>query len=205
MPLPRITGTPGQRTADRHPTVGSRGGVRGAPPELYGSSADIGADDVNDETFAEALERIKAQSRHYGPASKPPEWRPPILQALLDYVIIPRRRAHFRVPSGGYSQRELKEAQKLRRQWAEARLNGLRGDDATIIKWIRLSDGQQPRLAAELSRADMTPDEASLQLGYGGRIDTRWPSVFQRYRDRQLNRSEAIAAVRLWRQNHAAS
>ena len=96
-------------------------------------------------------------------------------------------RVHELAKELGWPSRQL--IAELRRQWAEARLNGLRGDDATIIKWIRLSDGQQPRLAAELSRADMTPDEASLQLGYGGRIDTRWPSVFQRYRDRQLNRS----------------
>ena len=53
-------------------------------PELYGSSADIGADDVSGKTFAEAVERIKAQSRHPGPASRLPGWRSPILQALLD-------------------------------------------------------------------------------------------------------------------------
>jgi hypothetical protein len=81
---------------------------------------------------------------------------------------------------------------------------GLDDNDFTMIKWIRVSGGRRPRLAAELSQADITPDEAGLQLGYGGRVDTRWPSIFERYRDRKINRAEAIVAVRQWRERNAA-
>jgi hypothetical protein len=102
------------------------------------------------------------------------------------------------------SSRDLKEACYLHRQWAEACLDGLDDNEITIIEWIRLSGGRRPRLAAELSQAGITPDEAGLQLGYGGRVDTRWPSIFERYRDRRINRSEAMVAVRQWRENHAA-
>jgi hypothetical protein len=74
-----------------------------------------------------------------------------------------------------------------------------------MIKWIRLTGGRRPRLAAEVSEAGLMADEASLRLGYGGRIDARWPSIFERYRDRKINRSEAMVALRQWRENNAAS
>lgn len=105
----------------------------------------------------------------------------------------------------GYSGWEIKQLEKLNRQWAEARLNGLSGDDATIIEWIRLSKGEQPHLAADLSRASITPAEAGLRLGYAGRLDPRRETLFQRFRNRQINQSEAIAAVGQWRKNSAAS
>ena len=58
--------------------------------------------------------------------------------------------------------------------------------------------------AAELSRAGIAPEEAALRLGYGGREDVRWPSVYERFRDRKISRSEAIAAIRQWRERHKA-
>lgn len=124
---------------------------------------------------------------------------------LLDEVMVPRRPDDLGEPSGGYFGWEIKQAEKLNRQWAEARLNGLTSDDATIIKWIRLGAGVQPHRAADLSRAEITPDEAGLQLGFGGRVDRRWPSLYERFRNRQVSRSEVIAAVRQWRRNNTAS
>lgn len=173
---------------------------------LYGMSAEIAEeDDGPDETFAAALARIKSQlPRYQTAASKTAQWRPAILQALLDEVIA-HRPEHLAEPSGGHFGWELKKAEKLHLQWAKARLTGLDGDDATVIKWIRLSGGERPSLAAQLSSADITPDEAALHLGYGGRIDTRMATLYERFRDRRITRSEVIAAVRQRRHNNAAS
>lgn len=89
---------------------------------------------------------------------------------------------------------------KLNARWAEAQLNGLAGNDAVVIEWIRLSDGQRPDIAADLSSGGITPDDAGLHIGHGGRIDPRLPSIYERFRSRRINRSEAIALVRQWRQ-----
>lgn len=175
-------------------------------PTLYGESADLGAEVAEpDETFAEALARVKSEPlKHHAAAStKNSQWRPPVLQALLDEVIA-ERPEHLAQPSGGHYRWELKKAEKLHLQWTKARLNGLAGEDPTVIRWIRLSGGQRPHLAAELSSADVTPDEAGLRLGYGGRIDPRMDTLYVRFRDRRISRSEAIALVRQWRQNNAA-
>jgi hypothetical protein len=164
--------------------------------ELYGRSVDAAARDDPDESFEDALTRIKSRRKSSTPGSGQSKWRPPVLESLLDEVAA----RHGSSPSS----RDLKEARYLHRQWAEACLYGLDDNDFTMIKWIRLSGGRRPMLAAELSQAGITPDEASLHLGYGGRIDARWPSIFERYRDRRINRSEAIVAVRQWRENNAA-
>lgn len=174
-------------------------------PALYGDSADLDAvTSEPDETFAEAFARVKSESpRHQTPASsKANRWRPPILQALLDEVIT-QRPEHLGQPTGGHFGWELKKAEQWHVQWAKARLNGLAGEDRTVIGWIRISGGQRPRLAAELSSADITPEEAGLRLGYGGRIDPRMGTLYARFRDRRITRSEVIAAVRQWRQNNA--
>jgi hypothetical protein len=126
------------------------------------------------------------------------------LQALLDEIIA-RRPDHLDEPRGGRFVWALKKANNRPRQWAEARLNGLAGNDATIIEWIRLSNGEQPRLAAELSQAGITPQEAGLRLGYGGRVDLRMDTLFKRLFDQRINRSEVIAAISQWRQNNVAS
>jgi hypothetical protein len=164
--------------------------------ELYGRSVDAVAKNDPDESFDEALARVKSSSKVSKPGSGQSKWRPPILEALLEEVTA----QHGSSPSS----RDLKEARYLHRQWAEACLHGLDDNDFTMIKWIRLSGGRRPRLAAELSKAGITPDEAGLQLGYGGRVDTRWPSIFEHCRDRRISRSEAMAAVRQWRENYAA-
>lgn len=173
-------------------------------PDLYGDSADLDAiTSVPDETFAEALARVKAETRRQKSAtSKANRWRPPVLQALLDEVIS-QRPEHLGQPSGEPFRWELKKAEQWHVQWAKARLTGLADEDPTVIGWIRLSGGQRPHLAAELSRADITPDEAGLRLGYGGRIDPRMDPLYVRFRDRRITRSEVIAAVRQWRQNNA--
>lgn len=174
-------------------------------PTLYGRSAELTTDDNPHETFAAALARIKAQPPRLATEStKASKWRPAILQALLDEVIA-QRQPHLSEPDGGHFAWELKKATKLHCWWAEARLNGLSGDDTTVIKWIRLGEGHQPRVAADLSRAGITPDEAALRLGYGGRTDPRMGTLFERFRDQRMNRSEVIAAVRLWHRNNAAS
>ena len=174
-------------------------------PRLYGESADLGADtSAPEETFAEAFERIKSEPPHHQrAATRTSRWRPAILQALLDEVVT-QRPAHAGTPNnGGHFGWELKKAENLHIQWAKARLNGLPGDDPTIIEWIRLSGGQRPRLAAELSDAGIAPTEAALRLGYGGRIDPRMAPLYTRFRDRRITRSEVITAVWQWRQNTA--
>jgi hypothetical protein len=70
-----------------------------------------------------------------------------------------------------------------------------------VIKWIRLSDGEGAEIAADLARGGVTPEEAGVHIGYGGRVDGRWPSVYARYRDGRIVFTEAIVAVRQWRQN----
>lgn len=179
-------------------------------PHLYGAAAATAPgdslDDVGDDPFGAALARIKAQPR-YQPDTpkKAAEPRPAILQALLDEVIA-QRADHLDGPRGGGHYRwELERATKLNRQWSEARLNGLSGSDATVLAWIRLSHGTQPQIATELSQMGINPQEAALPLGYGGRTDTRMPSIYDRFRRRTINRAEAITAVRAWRQRHAAS
>jgi hypothetical protein len=175
-------------------------------PALYGNSADLDAvTSEPDETFAEALARVKAEPprHHQTPASpKANRWRPPLLQALLNEVIT-QRPEHLGQPDGEHFGWELKKAEQLHLQWTKARLNGLVDEDPIVIQWIRLSGGQRPRLAAELSSADITPAEAGLRLGYGGRIDPRMDTLYMRFRDRRITRSEVIAAVRQWRQNRA--
>lgn len=177
-------------------------------PTLYGESADLDIDTGElDETFAGALARVKAQPPSHQPmtaSSKGSRWRPPVLQALLEEVIA-QRPEHLAPPSGGHYGWELKKAEKQHLQWTAARLDGLAGEDPIIVEWIRLSGGLRPRLAAELSSADINPAEAGLRLGYGGRIDQRMDTLYVRFRDRRITRSEVIAAVRQWRQNAAAS
>lgn len=178
-------------------------------PTIYGESADLGDVDTGNrgETFAEALQRVKAQPpRHKAmtASSKSSRWRTPVLQALLDEVIA-QRPDHLASPSGGHYGWELKKAEKRHVHWTAARLDGLAGEDSVIIEWIRLSGGLRPGLAAELSSADISPAEAGLRLGYGGRIDSRMDPLYARVRDRRITRSEAIAAVRLWRQNSSAT
>jgi hypothetical protein len=126
-----------------------------------------------------------------------------IVQALLDEVIVPRRADHLDEPTGGYFRWEIKQAETMNVRWAEARLNGLDCDDSIVIEWIRLSSGERPHLPAELCQASVSPDEAGLQLGYAGRIDLRWPTLYQRFRDGNMNRSEVVAAVRQWQHNNA--
>ena len=114
---------------------------------MYGRSAEPLTNE--DETgFAEELARAIAQSKAKG-RNNVAQWHPPILQVLLDEVIVPQRPDHLDEPTRAYFGWELKKAAKLNERWAEARLNGLGGDDALVVKWIRLSDGQRPDIAAD--------------------------------------------------------
>jgi Translation initiation factor IF-2, N-terminal region len=185
--------------------------IRGKPdrdasvaPDAYGNSAERRVDKGPDDDFAAAVARAKSRTAPKRPSSRPSHWRPVILQTLLDEVIVPRRPEHLDEPDGGYFRWEIKQAAELNVQWAEARLNGLEGDDAVVTEWIRLSGGDRPHLAADLSQAGISPDEARLHLGYGGRIDLRWPNLYQRFRYGKMNRSEVVASVRQWRRNNAA-
>lgn len=173
-------------------------------PALYGDSADLAMPaEPPGQTFAEALARVKAEPpRHQKSASsKAGRWRPPVLQALLDEVIAGRPE-HLH-PNGECFGWELKKAEKLHLQWTAARLDGLVGEDPIIIEWIRISGGQRPHLAAELSSAGITPDGAGLRMGYNGRIDPRMDTLYVRFRDRRITRSEVIVAVRQWQENNA--
>ncbi len=98
-----------------------------------------------------------------------------------------------------------KKAAGLSKRWAEAQLNGLGDDESLVIKWIRLSDGQRPDIAVELAGCGISPGEAGLCIGHGGRIDPpRLGTIYERFRDRKVGRSEATAIVRQWRAKQQA-
>jgi hypothetical protein len=78
-------------------------------------------------------------------------------------------------------------------------------DDRTVIEWIKLTRGERADLAAELAAAGVTPAEAALRLGYGSRIDLRRDTIFGRYRNRQISKSEAVSQVWQWRRRRDAS
>jgi translation initiation factor IF-2-like protein len=170
-------------------------------PEMYGRSAESHATEESDDSFAAALARAKSRSNPTDAKRKAPQWRSAILQSILDEVIVPRRPEHLDKP---YFRWEVKQAEEMNARWAEARLNGLDCDDAEGIEWIRLSDGERPNLATELFQSGVSPKEAQLHLGYGGRVDPRRPTLYERFRDGHMNRSEVIAAVREWRGNSVA-
>ncbi|BBY06433.1 translation initiation factor IF-2 N-terminal domain-containing protein [Mycobacterium noviomagense] len=172
--------------------------------ELYGRSAEPHAADESGDSFAAALARAKSKSVPKKAKSRTPQWRSAILQAILDEVIVPRRPEHLDKPHGTYFSWELKQAEEMNAQWAAARLNGLGCDDSEVIGWIRLSGGERPQLAVDLFQGGVSPEEAQLRLGYGGRIDPRRPTLYQRLRDGHMSRSEIIAAVREWHRNNSA-
>jgi Translation initiation factor IF-2, N-terminal region len=171
-------------------------------PDLYGRSAEP-ATTTDDTGFADELARAIAQSKAQG-QNEVARWHPPIMQALLDEVIVPQRPEHLAAPLSGYFARELKKAAQLNKRWAEAQLSGLGSDESVVIKWIRLSDGQRPDLAVELAVGGISPDEATLCIGHGGRIDPHLSSIYERFRSRRIDRSEAIAIVRQWRRMQRA-
>ena len=171
-------------------------------PEMYGHSAEPATTEDGTE-FADELAKARTQSKAKG-QNKVARWHPPILQALLDDVVVPQRPEHLAAPTSGYFAWELKKAAGLSKRWAEAQLNGLGDDESLVIKWIRLSDGQRPDIAVELAGCGIRPDEAALCIGHGGRIDPRLQSIYARFRDRRINRSEATAIVREWRAKRRA-
>lgn len=177
-------------------------------PQFYGAAASTGttiAEDDPDETFGAAYARIKARpSLQPAAPTTTPEHQPAILQALLEVVMSGRRNPPEK-PGAKASKWERDKANQLNGQWGSARLNGLTGDDATVIAWIQLSHRDAPQTAIELSRRGISPQEASLHIGYGGRIDPRFPTIYERVRQRTMHPSEAITAVRAWRERRAVS
>src|SRR5581483_6679118 len=99
------------------------------------------------------------------------------------------RRDDDRVPGHGsnYFGYEIREARKLHKEWVRGQLNGLPAAHGAVVEWIRLTRGQRPDLAAELAGAGITATEAGLRLGYGSRLDPRRDTIFERYRNRQIN------------------
>lgn len=172
--------------------------------EMYGRSTESRTTEEPDESFAQAVARAKLNSSAKQVESKRSQWKSAIHQFILDEVIVPRRPAHLDRPPGTYFHWELKQSDVINARWAEARLNGLDCGDSQVIEWIRLCDGERPDLAINLFRSGLSPNEAQLQLGYGGRIDPRRPSLYRRYRDGSMNRTEVIAAVVEWRRRNAA-
>ena len=157
-------------------------------PALYGQSAGIISKRDAEESFEDAVRRVKPQGKQLQSVAGQTKWVSPVLLALLEAVAA----RHGGKPTAA----DRKEAKHLLRDWATACLHGLDDDEHIMVEWIKLSGGRRPMLAAELCKAGISPDEAGLRLGYNGRIDHRWPSVFDRYRDRKVNRSEEIVAVR---------
>jgi hypothetical protein len=175
-------------------------------PAMYGHSAVVADAVVDDgETWEQALRRAQAESQRapHGRSQRPLH---PVVRALLDEVIVPRR-DHDNVPTNdtGYFPGEIREAKRLHKAWVAGQLNGLPDDDRTVIEWIRLTWGERADLAAELAAAGVTPAEAALRLGYGSRIDPRRDTIFGRYRNRQISKSEAVSQVWQWRRRRDAS
>lgn len=174
-------------------------------PIIYGRSA--ATKDASDAklSFAADLARIKAQPSPANNRRTPQHsWMTPILKALLDEVIVPARPNHLGAPEGPYYAWEVKKAKALHQQWVREQLNGLDGEDDTIIEWIRLTqDGQRPHLATELSRSGIAVVEAALRLRYG-RVDPNSDNIFQRFRDGRISRTEAVSEVHQWRRNQNA-
>jgi len=93
------------------------------------------------------------------------------------------------------------KAKALQKEWARQQLLGLDGDDDTIIEWIRVTeDGQRPYLATNLAQSGITAREAALRLSYG-RLDPQRDSIFRRYSDNRISKTEAVAEVHRWRRN----
>ena len=163
-------------------------------PSLYGRTAAAFGTPEGDETWEQALRQAQAQSttRSDGRAS---EWLPTVVRALLDEVIVPRRRNDASPIQGTYFRDEIREARRMHKEWARAQLNGLPSADAPLLEWIVLTRGQRPDLAAQLASGDVSAAEAGLRLGYGGRIDPRRDNIFGRLRNNQISRSEAILCL----------
>lgn len=171
-------------------------------PSMYGRSAATDQKSGTEPSFAAELARIKAQrSQANVRKTGQDRWMAPILKALLDEVIVPGRPEHLGAPDGPYYAWEIKKGKALHQQWVRERLNGLAGDDSAVIEWIRLSgDGERPHLATELSRAGITVEEAALRLRYG-RLGLRNDTIFHRFRDGRISRTEAIAEIHRWRRS----
>lgn len=174
-------------------------------PGMYGRSA--ATNDASDAnlSFAADLARIKAQpSPANNRRTNQHGWTAPILRTLLDEVIVPARPNHLGAPEGPYYAWEVKSAKALHQQWVCEQLNGLDGEDDTIIEWIRLTgDGQRAHLATELSRSGIAVGEAALRLRYG-RIDPNSDNIFERFRAGRISRTEAVSEVHQWRRNQKA-
>lgn len=171
-------------------------------PTMYGHAAG-GIDDGGG--WADALRRAQAESRcpqrgkNQGPL-------PGLVRTLLDEVILPRRDDdHVPGHSSDYFGYEIREARKLHKEWVRGQLNGLPAAHGAVVEWIKLTQGQRPDLAAELAGAGITATEAGLRLGYGSRFDPRRDTIFGRYRNRQINLSQALAEVWQWRRKNEAS
>lgn len=171
-------------------------------PTLYGHAAGS-LDDGGG--WRDALRRAQAESRR-PQRGKNQEPLPGLVRALLDEVIVPRR-GDDRVPGDGsdYFGYEVREAKKLHKEWVRGQLTGLPDDDPAVIEWIKLTRGERPDLAAELASAGITATEAGLRLGYGSRLDPLRDTIFGRYRNKQINRSEALSEVFQWRRTNKAS
>ena len=99
-------------------------------PESYGRSVGAAAVDEPDESFEEALRRVKARSQPPAPGPRQSKWTPPVLAALLEEVVA----QHGSHPTS----RDRKEAQRLHQDWAAACLHGLDDDEATMIDKLSL-------------------------------------------------------------------
>lgn len=178
--------------------------ARDADTAMFGHSAATAGADETGSSFAADLARIRSTSSTTNSlTSANPKWVPPVLRALLDEIIVPNRREGFHPPSDGrpYHPREMAKAKAMHQEWARQRLLGLNGNDVSIIEWIRLTgDGQRPHLATNLMLSGITAQEAALRLSYG-RLDPRCDTIFRRYSDNRISKTEAVAEVHRWRCN----
>lgn len=174
---------------------------------MFGRSAATTALNETGPSFAADLAQIRSAS---SPAKSLPgakaKWLPPILRVLLDEIIVPNRREDLGPPADGlsYYHWEIGKAKALQKEWARQQLVGLEGNDDTIVEWIRLTgDGQRPYLATNLTLSGITAQEAALRLSYG-RLDPLRDTIFRRYSDNRISKTEAVAEVHSWRRNRQA-
>lgn len=155
----------------------------------YGVSADVEHPTLADDGgFASALAKAARRSRSAASTRHEPG---AIESAIYQYAIDPRRTRR-----GRYTPEETDRAQRLLKRWLPTWL-----DD--MADWIRLTGGEYPDVAVQLSRAGLTAADAELRIGFG-RIDPSRDTIIMRVLKGTLGVKDAVRQVQAFRRAQAA-
>lgn len=165
----------------------------GSPPRRiddqdYGVSADIEHPTLADDGgFEGALAKAARRSRSAASARHEPG---AIESAIYQYAIDPRRTRR-----GRYTPEETDRAERLLKRWLLTWL-----DD--MADWIRLTGGEHPDVAVQLSRAGLAAADAELRIGFG-RIDPSRDTIIMRVIKGNLGVKDAVRQVQEFRRAQA--